>query len=194
MNLIFQISNNTLGIILRILWILNWSIIGWVSLTLTAVVHTKHLHLRNSSSAGSRIRYCTFYSWTAVSRRWRRHWTKHNPNVNPTAMSMKKHQSNMKIDEFNDSRTTTAANSSSHRADTNRGRAYHLAPMDMGPKKISKFHIPGTFPRQFRRPIRAHPKNLWPPICPVAIYSSNNVSVSFETYFCLNYLFIYIHI
>ena len=156
-----------------------------MSYLLRAVVHTKHLHLRNSSSAGSRSRYCTFYSWTAVSRRWRRHWRKHNPNVNPTAMSMKKHQSNMKNDEFNDNWITTAANSSSHRADTNRGRAYHLAPMDMGPKKFSMFHIPGKFPRQFRRPIRAHPKNLRTPICPVAIYSSNNVSVSFETYFYL---------
>ena len=183
MTLFFQNSNNTLGIILRIIKILNWSIIDWVSLLLTAVIHTKHLHLRNSSSAGSRSRYCTFYSWTAVSRRWRRHWRKHNPNVNPTANSMKKHQSNMKTDEFNDEWTATTANCSPHRADANRGRAYHLAPRDMGPKKFSMFHIPGTFPRQFRRPIRAHPKNLRPHLCPVAIYSLNNQSLIFETYF-----------
>ena len=59
-----------------------------------------------------------------------------------------------------------------HRVDANRDRAHHLAPREMGPPTFSISHIPGTSPRQFRRPIKAHANTLRPPFFmpPIAIF------------------------
>ena len=78
-----------------------------------------------------------------------------------------------------------------HRVNANRDRAHHLAPREMGPPTLSISQIPGTFPRQLRRPIKAHANTLRPPLCPPSRSFLNNISVSFETYVYLFELLVF---